>query len=315
MNATPMPPSDRPRLLVVDDQAANIQALYRTFAADHQVFMATTGRQALDLARERQPDLVLLDLDLSDLDGFEVCARLQADPATRHLPVMFVTAHSDEATEARGLALGAVDFIAKPIRPAIVRARVHTHLQLKRQGDLLRHMAFLDGLTGLHNRRALDERLAAELRHALRDRTPLSLVMIDVDRFKRYNDHYGHVAGDDALRQVAAALRAGMLRPMDLVTRYGGEEFACLLPGTDLAGALAVAERLHAAVAALRLPHPTSDVQPQLSISLGVACSTQAPVLTAQALLACADAALYEAKAQGRDRVLAFADAALGVAP
>ncbi len=315
MNATPMPLSDRPRLLVVDDQAANIQALYRTFAADHQVFMATTGRQALDLARERQPDLVLLDLDLSDLDGFEVCARLQADPATRHLPVMFVTAHSDEATEARGLALGAVDFIAKPIRPAIVRARVHTHLQLKRQGDLLRQMAFLDGLTGLHNRRALDERLAAELRHALRDRTPLSLVMIDVDRFKRYNDHYGHVAGDDALRQVAAALRAGMLRPMDLVTRYGGEEFACLLPGTDLAGALAVAERLHAAVAALRLPHPTSDVQPQLSISLGVACSTQAPVLTAQALLACADAALYEAKAQGRDRVLAFADAALGVAP
>ncbi|RVT88455.1 diguanylate cyclase [Inhella crocodyli] len=315
MSSMPLPPLDRPRLLVVDEQPANIQALYRTFASDHQVFMATSGRQALELAQERRPDLVLLDLDLPDLDGFEVCTRLQADPATRHIPVVFVTAHNDEAAEARGLALGAVDFIGKPIRPAIVRARVQTHLLLKRQGDVLRDLAFLDGLTGLHNRRAFDERLAAELRHAARDRTPLSLVMIDVDRFKRYNDHYGHLAGDDALRQVAAALRAGMLRPMDLVTRFGGEEFACVLPGTDLPGALAVAERLRAAVAALRMPHPTSEVQPHLSISLGVACTTQVPVLTPQALLAGADAALYQAKSAGRDRVQGFEPAREGAAP
>jgi len=304
------------RILVVEDDAVLRDGIVRLLTAQgYAVDCAGCGAEALELAALTRPDLLVLDLSLPDLDGFEVCTRLQADPATRHIPVVFVTAHNDEAAEARGLALGAVDFIGKPIRPAIVRARVQTHLLLKRQGDVLRDLAYLDGLTGLHNRRAFDERLAAELRHAARDRTPLSLVMIDVDRFKRYNDHYGHLAGDDALRQVAAALRAGMLRPMDLVTRFGGEEFACVLPGTDLPGALAVAERLRAAVTALRLPHPTSEVQPHLSISLGVACTTQMPVLTPQALLAGADAALYQAKSAGRDRVQGFEPAREGAAP
>jgi diguanylate cyclase (GGDEF)-like protein len=306
MIPSPLPGLVRPRLLVVDDQPASIQALYRTFAVDHQVFLATTGLQALELARERRPDLVLLDLDLPDLDGFEVCTRLHADPILRDTPVIVVTAHSDEAAETRALAVGAVDFIAKPIHPAVVRARVHTHLMLKHQRDLLRNMAYLDGLTGLHNRHALEERLAGELRHAARERQPLSVVMIDIDHFKRYNDDYGHLAGDDALRRVAGALQAGMLRPMDLLTRYGGEEFVCLLPGTDLDGALAVAERLRTGVAALRLPHPRSGVQPHVTVSLGVVCEPSGAHGDATALLQRADQALYQAKESGRDRVVAL---------
>jgi len=312
MIPSPLPGSEpglnRPRLLVVDDQPANLQALYRTFAADHQVYMATTGTQALELARERQPDLILLDLDLPDLDGFEVCARLRADPRLRDTPVIVVTAHSDEAAETRALSTGAVDFIAKPIHPAVVRARVHTHLMLKHQGDLLRRMAFLDPLTGLHNRRALDERLAADLRQAARQSQSLAVLMIDIDRFKRYNDHYGHLAGDDALRRVAATLQAGMLRPMDLVTRYGGEEFVGLLPDTDPAGAMAVAERLRDAVAALGLPHPLSEVKPCLTISLGVACQAANAPSDAARLLARAEQALLQAKAAGRDGLVLAAD-------
>ena len=188
-----------PRLLVVDDQPANIQALYQTFAADHQVLMATSGAQALALCASQQPDLVLLDVVMPGMDGFEVCRRMRADEALRDIPVIFVTAHNDEAAETLGLELGAVDFISKPINPKIVRARVKTHLTLKAQSDLLRQWVYLDGLTGVHNRRYFEERLATEWARAVRNRTDLSAVLIDVDFFKRYNDHYGHQAGDECL--------------------------------------------------------------------------------------------------------------------
>ncbi|MBH9577935.1 diguanylate cyclase [Inhella proteolytica] len=299
-------PSAAPRLLVVDDQPINIQALYRSFAADHQVFMATTGRQALQVAEQQRPDLILLDLELPDMDGLAVCQALKAQELTRDIPVIFVTAHGNDEVETRGLEAGAVDFIHKPINPAVVRARVRTHLTLKQQSDQLRRLAFIDGLTGLHNRRALDERLNAELRHAARTAQPLALAMIDVDFFKAYNDHYGHQAGDDALRAVAQALQRGMLRPVDLAARYGGEEFVCLLPETEAPGALAVAERLRAAVQALALPHARSSVAEVLTVSIGVAAwlaSAGRPMLTPDTLLQAADAALYDAKHGGRNRV------------
>jgi len=294
----------RPRLLVADDQPINIQALYRTFGHDHQVYMATSGEQALQVAAQQLPDLILLDLELGDLHGFEVCRRLKADTLTAGIPVIFVTAHGGEASETQGLEVGAVDFITKPINPAIVRARVNAQLTIKRQADLLRQLVFIDGLTGLHNRRALDERMATELRHSVRSQQPLSLLLVDVDYFKRYNDHYGHLMGDEALRQVGRVLKAGMLRPVDLAARYGGEEFACLLPETPLTGALAVAERLRAAVAALQLPHAASEIGPHLSISIGVAAKPGRPGLAPDELLALADVALYEAKRAGRNRVV-----------
>lgn len=298
--------SAAPRLLVVDDQPINIQALYRSFAADHQVFMATTGRQALQVAEQQRPDLILLDLELPYMDGLAVCQALKGQEHTRDIPVIFVTAHGNDEVETRGLEAGAVDFIHKPINPTVVRARVRTHLTLKQQSDQLRRLAFIDGLTGLHNRRALDERLHTELRHAARTGQPLALAMIDVDFFKAYNDHYGHQAGDDALRAVAQALRHGMLRPVDLAARYGGEEFVCLLPETEASGARAVAERLRAAVQALALPHARSSVAEVLTVSIGVAAwpgGVGRPPLAPATLLQAADAALYDAKHGGRNRV------------
>ena len=290
------------RLLVVDDQPVNIQALYQAFAADHQVIMATSGAQALALCASKQPDLVLLDVVMPGMDGFEVCRRMKADEALRDIPVVFVTAHNDEAAETRGLELGAVDFISKPINPKIVRARVKTHITLKTQSDLLRQWVYLDGLTGVHNRRYFEDRLASEWARAMRNGSDLSAVMIDVDFFKRYNDHFGHQAGDECLRRVAASLRQGLKRPGDLVARYGGEEFVCLLPETPLDGALAFARLLGQGVQELAIEHARSDVAAHVSVSLGV-CSKPAGFSGRAAdLVRQADEQLYAAKSRGRNQ-------------
>jgi diguanylate cyclase (GGDEF)-like protein len=296
------PAPRRPRLLVVDDQPVNIQALYQTFSSDHQVLMATSGPQALDVCASKHPDLVLLDVEMPGMDGYEVCRRLKADESTRDIPVIFVTAHNDEAAETCGLEAGAVDFIAKPINPAIVRARVKTHLTLKAQSDLLRKWVYIDGLTGVHNRRCFDERLEAEWARAARNGRPLSVVLLDVDFFKRYNDRYGHQAGDECLRRVAATLAASLKRPGDLAARYGGEEFVCLLPDTPLAGAMKIAEDIGQRVHAQQIEHADSSAGPVVTVSLGACCRRAGSPGSAAALLRGADAQLYLAKTQGRHR-------------
>jgi diguanylate cyclase (GGDEF)-like protein len=289
-------------VLVVDDQPANVHALYQVLAADHQVLVATGGEQALQQCRDKLPDLVLLDVVMPGIDGYEVCRRLKADSATRDIPVIFVTGRSEVEDETRGFEAGAVDFIAKPIHPPIVRARVRTQLTLKHQADLLRQLAFIDGLTGVFNRRCLDERLHAEWARAAREQQPLALLIIDIDVFKRYNDMHGHLAGDDCLRRVAQRLSSELTRPGDLLARYGGEEFACVLPDTDAAGAFGVAQRLEQAVRALQIPHPASPVAGIVTVSLGVAVARPRPGEDALGLVESADQQLYEAKRAGRGR-------------
>lgn len=293
----------KPKLLVVDDQAVNIQVMHQVFGADCQVFMATSGVQALAICASNPPDLILLDVVMPGMDGFEVCAQLKASEATRNIPVIFVTAHTDAAQETHGLSLGAVDFIAKPINPAVVRARVKTHLTLKFQSDLLRRLVFLDGLTGVFNRRYFDQQLALEWARASRSGAPLSMVLLDVDHFKRYNDHYGHQAGDECLRLVAQTLKSGLRRPADLVARYGGEEFACILPDTPFQDALTLAQDLEHTLRARKIPHASSDVAPVVTASLGLATRESSSLGDASALLGLADQQLYNAKQSGRARV------------
>ncbi len=295
-------PAERKKLLVVDDQPVNIQALYQAFGDEHQVFMATSGAQALAMCAQKQPDLILLDVVMPDMDGHEVCRRLKGDPATRDIPVIFVTAHNNEAAEAFGLELGAVDFISKPINPKIVRARVKTHLTLKAQSDLLRQWVYIDGLTGAFNRRHFDEHLKAESGRAARTGTLLSVVLLDVDFFKLYNDRYGHQAGDDCLRRIATALKGGLRRPGDMLARYGGEEFACLLPETGLEGALLLANQLGQRIVEQQIEHAGSSVAPVVTVSLGVCTTVAGTSSSAEALLRGADAQLYLAKSGGRNR-------------
>ena len=297
----------RPKLLVVDDQRINILVLNELFREDCDVFMATSGEQALQVCRAQLPDLVLLDVQMDGIDGYEVCRRLKADAETRDIPVIFITAQGGEADEVRGLQLGAVDFIAKPINPVIVRARVQTHLTLKLQSDLLRSMALFDGLTGVPNRRKFDEQLLRDWRQSQREQTALSVILIDVDHFKRYNDHYGHQAGDAALQAVARVLDGTLKRPHDLLARYGGEEFVGVLPNTGLSEAVELAERMQTEVRALNLEHVGSPEAQVVTISLGVATVVARSDLAPQALVEAADQQLYAAKQAGRARVCAAA--------
>lgn len=302
-----LPNRERPRLLIVDDEPINIQLLYQLFADDHAVFMATNGQQALNICSQQHPDLVLLDIEMPGMNGLEVCQRLKASPQTQDIPVIFITAHIDEAMETSGLRAGAVDFISKPINHNIVRARVNTHLLLKMQSDLLRQLAYQDGLCGVYNRRYFDIRCAHEWQHVQQHQIPLSLILFDVDRFKDYNDLHGHLRGDDALRQVAAVLRGTLTHPGDLVARYGGEEFVCLLPATTLADALTCAERMRQRILALAIEHGHSPTSPFLTVSAGVCCVTQCGDAREADFLHQTDRLLYQAKAQGRNRCCAAA--------
>ena len=313
----PMDESIKPSILLVDDDATVIQVLSRSLSGLGRLRFATGGAAALRLAREEAPDLLLLDAEMPGMSGFEVWDAMRAEPALRDVPVIFVTSHSEEAMEAKGLSMGAADFIAKPIRPAIVVARVKTQLRLKLALDRLKKMAATDGLTQCANRRVLDERLAAEWSRAVRAQTPLSILMLDVDHFKKFNDVYGHPRGDQALIAVAHALRQSACRPGDLVARYGGEEFALLLPGTDQSGAAVVAATLHEEIEKLHIEHCATD-RGRLSVSVGIASfdgrslgwanasarmqSEGSPPagMTVERLLAVADGALYAAKQAGR---------------
>ena len=292
-----------PSILIVDDLPANIRVLADTLKSDYRVRVATSGHKALEVAAsDPPPDLILLDVMMPELDGYEVCRRLKDDPRTSAIPVIFVTAKDEAEEEAHGLVLGAVDYITKPFHLPIVRARVRTHVNLKRKTDLLDSLASLDGLTHIPNRRRFDEALKLEWARAAREGTPLALAMLDVDYFKPYNDHYGHGRGDECLRRVADALRTRLQRPADLVARYGGEEFVLLLPDTDAAGALSLAESCRAAVSALRIAHAYSAAADHVTLSVGVAAA-RPPDEGASLLLARADEALYRAKSEGRNRV------------
>lgn len=302
-------PQDRkPRILVVDDMPENIHVLMETLGRDYRFIPAKSGEIALQKAEaDPPPDLILLDIEMPVLNGYEVLERVKRNRRARSVPVIFITAKSGAGDEARGFQLGAVDYITKPFVPEIVRARVRTHIELKRKTDLLEALAATDGLTGLYNRQKIDRLLDIEWRRAgrLRDAC-LSVALVDIDHFKRYNDHYGHPTGDDCLRQVAASLRSVLLRPSDAMGRYGGEEFIAVLPNTDGAGARHIGARMVEAVASLRIPHAASNTAPFVTVSAGVATMRPAsdPSATLK-LLENADRMLYQAKAGGRNRCAA----------
>lgn len=288
-------------ILIVDDDPGSVQVLAHLLADMGQLRFALSGEAGLALAREAPPDLVLLDAAMPGLDGFEVCRRLKSEAGFEDIPVIFVTAQNDTATELAGLAAGAVDCIGKPPLAPIVAARVRTHLRLKLLTDELRRAALTDALTGLGNRRRFDEVLTRERLRAQRHGEPLSLLLIDIDHFKAYNDRYGHLAGDGCLRQVAGAIAMQARRPGDEAARYGGEEFAVLLPATDGAGARHIADGLLAAVVELGLLHAGSALcGGRVTVSVGA--TTMSGALESAPFVDAADRALYLAKAQGRAR-------------
>lgn len=295
----PPPPQELSEILIVDDEPSNIHVLVETLRSDYRIRVATSGSDALELvSRSPSLDLIILDILMPGMDGYEVCRRLKQQDETRDIPVMFVTALDSDLAELVALRLSAVDYVTRPVHPDILRLRVGNMVRLKRLQEQLWAQSHLDGLTGLANRRAFDGFLEREWRRGTRSSAPTSLLLLDVDQFKAFNDRFGHLAGDGALREVACAVAGTLQRPTDLAARYGGEEFAGVLGVTDLAGARAVAEAACEAIKGLKIAHP--DVPGGiLTASIGVASLLPQPGMSVQTLIQQADQRLYEAKRRG----------------
>ncbi len=306
-NTTPIIDLDKhssPRVLIVDDTPDNIRVLGTILRQqDYQINVAQNGLQALNLTSKIMPDLILLDIMMPELDGLETCRRLKADPITRDIPVIFLSAKAEDEDVLQGFELGAADYVTKPFNPKILLARVKTHLFLRQQTKQLQAFADRDGLTLLANRRRFDEFLLSEWRRCHRAQTPLSLLMIDIDYFKLYNDAYGHLKGDDTLKQVAQIIAAVGSRPTDLAARFGGEEFSVLYGNTDHETAIHFAQDIRQQIEGLSIPHSDSKVSDVVTASLGVATKIPDEELSALNLIEAADARLYAAKEAGRNQV------------
>lgn len=321
-------------LIVDDDPHLGRLVGLRLGAEGYQTVTARSAAEAFSLlglagsdgkAADPPIDLVILDIFLPDLSGIEACRRIKADARTADIPVIMITGSTEEEHLRQAFEAGATDYIEKPFKGVEVVARIRAALRLRREieerkrqaealaqladqlrvaNERLQQLSFQDALTGLYNRRYFDEFLEREFKRAMRNQGVLTLIMIDVDHFKAYNDRFGHQAGDDCLRRVAAALTLVIHRPSDLVARYGGEEFAAVLPETERDGGLEVAEKLRARVEALQLPHPDSPYG-VVTISAGVATCRPAPGDHPEPFIEAADSALYHSKRAGRNRVSA----------
>lgn len=325
--------SDKGTILIVDDSPSHLGVLFSCLTdAGFKVLLAQDGESALERVEGDRPDVVLLDIIMPGIDGFETCRRLKANEPTHDIPVIFMTALAQTSVVVKGFQLGAVDYIIKPAQQEIVVARVTTHLTIQRlkhnlreqnaklqqeieqrhraevalqdANQKLQRLATVDGLTQLANRRRFDEFLNQAWHILSREQLPLSLLLCDIDYFKLYNDSKGHQAGDECLKLVARAMSRAVKRSSDLVARYGGEEFAVILPNTNGEGALQVAERIRASVKKDAIAHPKSPISENVTLSIGVSCTTPCRDFSPEELIAVADRGLYQAKEAGRDRAV-----------
>ncbi len=317
-------------ILIVDDRQENLVSLESVLKPlGVTVVKALSGNDALRAALHSCFIMAVIDVRMPGMDGYELAGLLRAQPENRDMPIIFLTAADyNEQLVFKGYESGAVDYLFKPLNPQILLSKVGIFLEVHRQRKALAekvaelqlvkeeleqanrrllNLSYVDGLTGVPNRRYFDEMLQQEWRRAVRDKHALSLLMIDVDGFKAFNDHYGHLEGDSCLRDIARNLAAAVKRPGDVLARYGGEEFVVMLPDTEMEGARIVAEDMRASIARLSIPHACSIVQNRdcVTVSLGVATAHPTIGMDSAILIEAADTALYKAKRGGRDRAVA----------
>ena len=296
-------------VLLVEDSRA-IRHLVAAYVEEvgHRVVMAESGESALELFDKGHIDLVLMDIELPGIDGFEVTRRMRARLSKEWLPIVFLSSNSSDQHFVKGIKAGGDAYLAKPVNGPVLQSMVQAmgriasiQEQLQKVNEELSRLAHVDALTELTNRRGFIMSYGREWGRASREDTPLSIVMIDIDSFKAYNDNYGHLEGDDCLRRVAQAMVSCIMRPSDVIARYGGEEFVVLLPNTSIEGAILVAERLRLAVEEEAIPHDYSLAGKTVSVSLGVAEKVKGQA--SDGLLEFADKNLYKAKKSGRNQV------------
>ena len=287
-------------ILIVDDEVSNIITLSDILEPDYDISVLKDGRDVFESVISDMPDLILLDIIMPGMDGYEVIKALKKSKMTKEIPVIFITGLDDIEAEEKGLVLGAADYIAKPFHEPIVKLRVRNQIKIIDQFRTILRLSMHDQLTGLPNRRNFETRMSYEWSRSHRERIPLSLMIIDVDNFKKYNDTYGHQQGDVALVAAVKAFGDALKRPGDFTVRWGGEEFIILLPNTDLPGAMDVAEQVRLSVEEMEVP---GDSGKKITVSIGVHTWTYGDEITIDELISNADTALYEAKRQGRNRV------------
>ncbi len=290
-------------ILIVDDEKSNINVLNHILKADYTLYIAKSGQAALKRAAEDKPDLILLDIIMPDMSGFEVLRQLKSSDFTREVPVIFITGLTSVEDEEKGFILGAVDYITKPFNNAIVKARVKTHIQIVKHMRTIERIGKIDALTDIANRRSFDDRINEEWARAVREKHPLGLLMLDIDRFKLYNDTYGHPQGDVLLQHLAKAVESTLKRTTDFAARIGGEEFAVILPSTDLDGAMIIAEEVRSNVESAVIPNPYEPDAKPTTISIGAASLVPEQGDDLASFIARCDAALYAAKSSGKNRV------------
>ncbi|MBA6250750.1 diguanylate cyclase domain-containing protein [Colwellia sp. MB3u-55] len=289
-------------ILIVDDDKANRKMLKELLQEQAKIIFAKNGKQARELAIKHLPDLILLDVVMPDISGFEVIDYLKNDPKTMNISVIFITGLANDDDEERGFNLGGCDYIYKPFKPNIVIARVMMHLELIRQRKMLDEIAHIDALTGVNNRRKMDIVLKDEVAANKYEHTNLLVAILDIDYFKQYNDGYGHGAGDVALRQVGQALREVCVRPRDFIARYGGEEFVIILPDCDEASAEIMLSNIAQAIKDKKIKHQYSSVSPQLTVSVGAVVVKSSQSVVVANVMQKADSLLYQAKNNGRNQ-------------
>lgn len=289
-------------ILIIDDNPDDLRLLGNLIKGQADIIFATSAEAGLFLAEQRQPDLIITDLFLKSMSGVDVCRRIKNNNLTQDATVIIVTSHNSEQYEVAALDAGAVDFITKPYRAPVVRARVKTHLSLSRHKNLLRVLADKDGLTEMYNRRYFEAQGRTELKRHFRQQQPLTLALVDIDHFKSYNDAYGHIEGDACLREVAQAIVSATRRPGEFVARYGGEEFAVVLPNANEDAAKKYGQWICNQVKGLKIPHEYSSTAAHITISAGLVTIPPRTRCNFEDVLASADSALYLAKKSGRNQ-------------
>lgn len=290
-------------ILLIDDSPVQAEFLRSILMEDYQITVCHTAADGLEAAKAGGFSLILLDVIMPDMDGFSVLRELQETAITKYVPVILITSLSDVQNEERGLTMGAVDYIAKPFSPIIVRARVNTHIKLYHYQSHFRKQAMVDDLTGIANRRRYEGDSLVRWREAISLKMPFSICIFDIDKFKLYNDTYGHPAGDKVIAAVAKAAASRFHRATDLVARYGGEEFVVLILGNDAKSAFSVMQEVRKAVEDLRIP-ANSPVSPWVTVSAGGVTLVPKMTDSYETYLKIADTMLYDAKNAGRNMVV-----------
>lgn len=290
-------------ILIVDDEKSNIDVLNEILKPYYKIYIAKSGTEAIKRAKMNQPDLILLDIIMPELNGFEILSILKEDDLTRDIPIIFITGLNNVDDEERGFFLGAVDYIKKPFNNSIVKARIKTHLQIVKQIRTIERLGLIDALTEIPNRRSFDNNIKSSWALANASRTPISLLTIDVDNFKTYNDKYGHPQGDVLLSSIAQIMKQSLFRSNDFIARIGGEEFIILLPDTDLNNAIQVAERVQKNVQMAEVVNSRDNSITSCTISVGVSSVYPNEESDVQSFIAKSDEMLYVAKGKGKNRV------------